>query len=189
SAGPAVAQTAISTSADGLRAEDIKIAVEGGQMPGYAAMPEKPGKRPVVIVVPEIFGMHRYQQDICRRLAKLGYFAVTLDPYFRKGDLAKMTDIKQVLPIANALEDKTMLADLDALVLSLNRMLGTTFVVISHELPSIFAIADRFIMLDRAAGTIIADGVPADLRDHASNEKVKAFMNRIPTPTPTGSNA
>ena len=116
SAGPAVAQTAISTSADGLRAEDIKIAVEGGQMPGYAAMPEKPGKRPVVIVVPEVFGMHRYQQDICRRLAKLGYFAVTLDPYFRKGDLAKMTDIKQVLPIANALEDKTMLADLDALV-------------------------------------------------------------------------
>ena len=85
-------------------------------MPAYAAMPEKPGKRPVVIVVPEIFGMHRYQQDICRRLAKLGYFAVTLDPYFRKGDLAKMTDIKQVLPIANALEDKTTLADLDALV-------------------------------------------------------------------------
>jgi ABC-type transporter Mla maintaining outer membrane lipid asymmetry ATPase subunit MlaF len=80
-------------------------------------------------------------------------------------------------------------ADLDALVLSLNRMLGTTFVVISHELPSIFAIADRFIMLDRAAGTIIADGVPADLRDRATNEKVKAFMNRIPTATPTGSTA
>lgn len=85
--------------------------------------------------------------------------------------------------------DPVTSADLDALVLSLNRMLGTTFVVISHELPSIFAIADRFIMLDRAAGTIIADGVPADLRDHATNEKVKAFMNRIPTATPTGSTA
>jgi carboxymethylenebutenolidase len=116
SAGPAVAQTAITTSSEGLKAQDLKVAVEGGQMPGYAAMPEKGGKRPVVIVVPEIFGMHRYQQDICRRLAKLGYFAVTFDPYFRKGDLSKMADIKQVLPIANALDDKTMLADLDALV-------------------------------------------------------------------------
>ena len=116
SAGPAVAQTAISTSSEGLDTADIKIAVDGGQMPGYVAAPGKPGKRPVVIVVPEIFGMHRYQQDICRRLAKLGYFAVTLDPYFRKGDLSKMTDIKEVLPIANALDDKTMLADLDALV-------------------------------------------------------------------------
>jgi len=116
SAGPVVAQTAISTSSEGLDTQDIKVSVDGGEMPGYAAMPAKPGKRAVVIVVPEIFGMHRYQQDICRRLAKLGYFAVTFDPYFRKGDLSKMTDIKEVLPIANALDDKQMLADLDALV-------------------------------------------------------------------------
>ena len=116
SAGPAVAQSAISTSADGLQASDIKVSVDGGQMPGYVAMPEKPGKRAVVIVVPEIFGMHRYQQDICRRLAKLGYFAVTFDPYFRKGDLSKMTEIKEVLAIANAVEDKQMMADIDALV-------------------------------------------------------------------------
>ena len=116
SAGPVAAQTAISTSSEGINGVDIKVKVEGGDMPGYVASPAKPGKRPVVIVVPEIFGMHRYQQDICRRLAKLGYFAVTFDPYFRKGDLSKMTDIKEVLPIANGLDDKTMLADLDALV-------------------------------------------------------------------------
>ncbi len=116
SAGPVAAQTAITTSSEGLKAIDLKVAVDAGQMPGYAAMPDKPGKRSVVIVVPEIFGMHRYQQDICRRLAKLGYFAVTFDPYFRKGDLAKLTDMKQVLPIANSLEDAQMLADLDALV-------------------------------------------------------------------------
>ena len=116
STGAAVAQTAISTSSEGLDAADIKIPVSGGDMPGYVAVSSKPGKRAVVIVVPEIFGMHRYQQDICRRLAKAGYFAVTFDPYFRQGDLAKMTDIKQVLPLANALDDQTMLADLDALV-------------------------------------------------------------------------
>ena len=116
SAGPVAAQTAITTPADGLKAMDIKVAVAGGEMPGYVAMPAKAGKRAVVIVVPEIFGMHHYQQDICRRLAKVGYFAVTFDPYFRMGDLSKMPDIKQVLPLANSLGDALMLEDLDALV-------------------------------------------------------------------------
>jgi carboxymethylenebutenolidase len=59
--------------------------------------------------------MHEYQRDICRRLAKAGYFAVTLDPYFRKGDLTKISEFKEVLAAANTLEDAQMLADLDAL--------------------------------------------------------------------------
>lgn len=115
-AGPVMAQTAISTPADGLDVKDIKVAVAGGDMPGYMAAPKKAGKYATVIVIPEIFGMHEYQKDICRRLAKAGYVGVTLDPYFRKGDLSKISDIKQVLSVANALDDATMLADLDALV-------------------------------------------------------------------------
>jgi phospholipid/cholesterol/gamma-HCH transport system ATP-binding protein len=75
-------------------------------------------------------------------------------------------------------------ADLDALILRLNRMLGTTFVVISHELPSIFTIADRFIMLDREAGTMVASGPPAELRDRSPDEKVRSFMNRSPSEHP-----
>ena len=74
--------------------------------------------------------------------------------------------------------DPVTSADLDALILRLNRMLGTTFVVISHELPSIFTIADRFIMLDADAGTMIANGPPAELRDRSPDEKVRRFMNR-----------
>ena len=116
SAGPVNAQTAITTSSDGLEVADIKVPVSGGQMPGYMAAPAKAGKYATVIVVPEIFGMHRYQQDICRRLAKLGYVGVTLDPFFRKGDLSKMTEFKEVLAAANTLDDATMLADMDALV-------------------------------------------------------------------------
>jgi carboxymethylenebutenolidase len=116
SAGPAVAQTAIKTPDDGLEAGAAQISVQGGNMPAYFAAPKKAGKRAVVIVVPEIWGMHEYQKDICRRLAKLGYYAVTFDPYFRKGELFKLTDIKDVLAAANALEDAQMLADLDALV-------------------------------------------------------------------------
>jgi phospholipid/cholesterol/gamma-HCH transport system ATP-binding protein len=78
-------------------------------------------------------------------------------------------------------------ADLDALILRLNRMLGTTFVVISHELPSIFAIADRFIMLDRDAGTMVASGPPAELRDRSPDPKVRSFMNRAPSDRPSDS--
>jgi carboxymethylenebutenolidase len=115
-AGPVMAQTAIKTSADGLDAGDIKVAVPGGEMPAYYAAPKKPGKYPVVIVVPEVFGMHEYQKDICRRLAKIGYFGITQDPFFRKGDLSKVSDIKEVMAGANSLDDATMLADLDALV-------------------------------------------------------------------------
>jgi carboxymethylenebutenolidase len=115
-AGPAVAQTAIKTSADGLEAGAVQIPVQGGNLPAYFAAPKKAGKRAAVIVIPEIFGMHEYQRDICRRLAKAGYYAITLDPYFRKGDLTKISEFKEVLAAANTLEDGQMLADLDALV-------------------------------------------------------------------------
>jgi carboxymethylenebutenolidase len=115
-AGPLNAQSAIRTSADGLDVADITVPVTGGQMPAYRAAPAKAGKYPVVIVVPEVFGMHEYQKDICRRLAKLGYFAISLDPFFRMGDLSKMTDIGAVVNLANSLPDPQMLSDLDALV-------------------------------------------------------------------------
>ena len=116
SAGPVIAQTAIKTSDEGLETGAAQISVQGGNMPAYFAAPKKAGKRATVIVVPEIWGMHEYQKDICRRLAKLGYYAISFDPYFRKGDLSKMTEIKDVLAVANTLEDTVMLADLDALV-------------------------------------------------------------------------
>jgi phospholipid/cholesterol/gamma-HCH transport system ATP-binding protein len=69
-------------------------------------------------------------------------------------------------------------ADLDALIRQLSRDFGITFVVVTHELPSIFAIADRVIMLDGPARTIIAEGRPEDLRDHSDNAWVRQFFNR-----------
>lgn len=115
-AGPVMAQTVINTPADGLEVADLKIPVSGGEMPGYMAAPAKAGKRATVLVIPEIFGMHEYQKDICRRLAKAGYVGVTLDPFFRFGDLSKIKEIREVLGHANKLEDTQMLADLDAVV-------------------------------------------------------------------------
>ena len=111
SAEPVLAQ-AIKTPMDGLEGGDVKI----GDIPAYYAVPKGKGKRPVDLVVPEIWGLHEYQKDICRRLAKLGYFGISSDPFFRGGDLSKLTDIKQVLAGANALSDQQAFADLDAVV-------------------------------------------------------------------------
>lgn len=116
SAGPVMAQQAIHTPADGLEVGDVKVPVADGAMPAYFAAPAKAGKHATVIVVPEIWGLHEYQKDICRRLAKVGYYALSADPYFRQGELWKLTDIQQVMAGANSLADTQMLADLDALV-------------------------------------------------------------------------
>lgn len=74
--------------------------------------------------------------------------------------------------------DPVTSADLDALVRRLAKTLGVTFVVVTHELPSIFAIADRVIMLDKRVKRIVATGRPADLRDHSDNPWVRQFFNR-----------
>ena len=117
SAGPIMAQQAISTSADGLQVGDAQIAAKDGQkIPAYFAAPGKAARYPVILVIPEVFGMHEYQKDICRRLALAGYVGVTQDPFHRTGDLSKISDIKEVIGKANQLTDANMKADLDALV-------------------------------------------------------------------------
>ncbi|MBM3345290.1 MAG: dienelactone hydrolase family protein [Betaproteobacteria bacterium] len=115
-AGPVMAQTAIKTPLTGLEDFELRIPVFNGNMPAYIAAPKKANKLSAIIVVPEVFGMHEYQKDICRRLANAGYVGVTFDPFFRRGDLSRMTDIKQVVGLANSLDDFQALGDMDALV-------------------------------------------------------------------------
>ncbi len=76
--------------------------------------------------------------------------------------------------------DPVTSAGLDELILSLNKNLGVTFVIVSHELASIYAVATRAIMLDGKTKGIIADGPPAELRDHDTNPDVHAFFHREP---------
>jgi phospholipid/cholesterol/gamma-HCH transport system ATP-binding protein len=76
--------------------------------------------------------------------------------------------------------DPITAANLDRTILSLRRNLGVTFVVVTHELQSIFAIADRAIMLDPVSRAIIADDKPATLRDLSSDARVRQFFNRQP---------
>jgi phospholipid/cholesterol/gamma-HCH transport system ATP-binding protein len=77
-------------------------------------------------------------------------------------------------------------AELDELILKLSRSLGVTFVVVTHELPSIYTIADRCVMLDKETKGIVATGKPEDLRDHCDNEWVRRFFNRKPATSTAG---
>jgi carboxymethylenebutenolidase len=105
----------IHTDTTGIDAGEVKIAVTGGEMPTYYARPLGAGPFPVVLVNEEIFGVHDYIKDVCRRFAKLGYLAVAPEIYFREGDITKVTDMGQLIGqfISKAPDDR-VLADLDA---------------------------------------------------------------------------
>nr|WP_321514568.1 ATP-binding cassette domain-containing protein [uncultured Pseudodesulfovibrio sp.] len=72
-------------------------------------------------------------------------------------------------------------AALDELILDLSQNLGITFVIVTHELESIYKIADRVIMLDKDVKSIVAEGDPKELRDTSENQFVRRFFLRQPT--------
>jgi carboxymethylenebutenolidase len=112
---PVSAQT-ITTGSDGLTAGEVKIATGDGDIPGYRALPASGGPFPVVLVVQEIFGVHEHIKDICRRFAKLGYFAVAAELFARQGDVSKISDVKDIMPIVAQVPDSQVMSDLDATV-------------------------------------------------------------------------
>ena len=113
---PVLAQ-AIVTDSVGLVAGEISIPVAGGKIPGYRAMPAKPGKYPVLLVVQEIFGVHEHIKDMCRRFAKQGYYAIAAEMYARQGDVSKITDIGEILStVVSKVPDAQVVSDLDAAV-------------------------------------------------------------------------
>ncbi len=107
---------AITTDRLGIIAGEVKIPVSDGTIPAYRAMPAKGKDFPVILVVQEIFGVHAYIQDVCRRLAKLGYLAIAPEMFYRQGDVSKLTDIDQIRAIVKKVPDDQVLADLDATV-------------------------------------------------------------------------
>jgi carboxymethylenebutenolidase len=112
-----IASTVITTDAKGLVAGEVSIATRSGPVPAYRAMPEKGGKFPLVLVVQEIFGVHEHIKDVCRRLAKLGYFAISVELYHRQGDVSQMTDNQEIFSnVVNHVPDSQVMSDLDAAV-------------------------------------------------------------------------
>jgi phospholipid/cholesterol/gamma-HCH transport system ATP-binding protein len=76
--------------------------------------------------------------------------------------------------------DPVTSAGLDLLIKELAHGFGITFVIVTHELASIYNIADRVIMLDARIRTVIAEGKPVELREHATDPWVRRFFNREP---------
>jgi len=108
---------AIHTDAAGLEAGEAQVAVADGHLPAYFARPQGAGPFPTVVVIEEIFGVHEYIKDTCRRLAKLGYLAVAPELYARIADLSKMTDARQIVrDVISKAPDATVLSDLDATI-------------------------------------------------------------------------
>jgi carboxymethylenebutenolidase len=105
----------IATDAQGLEAHEMRIPLKDGTyLPSYMARPAGAGRFPVVIVVSEVFGIHEYVRDVCRRFAKLGYAAVAPGFFFRAGDPAPLTDFDQIKKIVATATNEQVMGDIDA---------------------------------------------------------------------------
>jgi carboxymethylenebutenolidase len=117
SAGAVMAQTAIKTSSEGLKVGEIVVTVDGFSVPAYIAAPTGKSNLPVVLVVQEIFGVHEYIADTCRRFAKMGYLAIAPELYARQGDPTKYNVIADLIKeVVNKVPDAQVMKDLDAVV-------------------------------------------------------------------------
>lgn len=114
---PVVAQTALLTPSEGLRAEHIHYPVGGFDVPAYCTAPAGAQNLPVVLVVQEIFGLHAYIADVCRRWAHAGYLAIAPALYARQGDPASFSEIGRLMAeLVAKVPDAQVMADLDGAV-------------------------------------------------------------------------
>lgn len=115
----------IHTDEAGLICETVMVPTVDRAIPAYVARPDARGKFPTVMVVSEVFGIHEYIRDICRRLAKLGYVAMATDYFARTGDPAPIEDFAEIRRIVAAQSDAQVMGDLDA---SVQWLTGRSFI-------------------------------------------------------------
>jgi carboxymethylenebutenolidase len=101
----------IHTDTNGLVAADIEVQAKDRKIPAYIARPATKGRHAVVFVNCEVFGLHEWVKDICRRLAKAGYVALAPDLFVRAGDPSKTEDMKLVMTIVRATPEEQVLDD------------------------------------------------------------------------------
>ena len=105
----------VKTDGAGLIQSMVELSVADRKIPAFIARPLR-GKHPVVILVSEIFGLHEYIRDTCRRLAKAGYVVIAPDFFVRAGDPSAMTDFPAILKIVGQSSDKQVTGDLKAAI-------------------------------------------------------------------------
>lgn len=103
------------TDSAGLDTSDVRIPTLDGSIPAYRALPADSSSAPVVLVIQEIFGVHEHIKDVCRRFAKLGYFAIAPALYAREGDVSGMSNIGEIIAkVVSKVPDAQVASDLDA---------------------------------------------------------------------------
>lgn len=113
-AAPVATEAVIHTPADGLSHGAVTYPVGGFDVPAYWAQPEGKTDLPIVLVVQEIFGLHAYIQDTCRRFAHAGYLAIAPELYARQGDASQFPDVPTLMAqLVSKVPDAQVLADLD----------------------------------------------------------------------------
>jgi len=111
-----VAGEVISTSTDGLVTAAGTVASRDFSVPIYEARQSGSGKSPVVLILPEIFGMHEHIKDVTRRFAREGFLGITFEPYAREGGVWHLSDVAAVRKVADAVPDARVMEDLDAVM-------------------------------------------------------------------------
>jgi len=105
----------LKTDATGLEAGWVAVPLADRELPAYRALPAGGQGLATVLVVQEIFGVHEYIQDVCRRLAHAGYLAIAPELYVRQGDPTRYTDIASLVSeLVVTVHDDQVMADLDA---------------------------------------------------------------------------
>lgn len=111
----------ITTDSVGLVTQTISVRTTNSQMPAYTARPDGRGRFPVVLVISEVFGVHEYVRDVCRRLAKSGYYAIAPDFFHRVGDPAPLTDFAEIRKIVATAGNEQVMGDIAATLGHLRR--------------------------------------------------------------------
>jgi len=114
---PIMAQTAIKTPSTGLATGEGIYDVAGFSVPFFYAAPEGKKNLPVILVIQEIFGVHEYIADTCRRFAKAGYLAIAPELYARQGDPAQYAEMAKLMAeVVSKVPDAQVMGDLDGAV-------------------------------------------------------------------------
>ncbi len=134
----------IHTDDKGLVIDTVHYPSQGFNLPAYLARPAAPGRFPVAFVVNEVFGIHDYIKDTCRRLAKLGYVAIAPAFFVRAGDPAPLTDMAAVIKIVGQASDQQVMGDVGATLDFLDRQ---SFVEPGHIAITGFCWGGRVVWL------------------------------------------
>ncbi|MCI0547122.1 MAG: dienelactone hydrolase family protein [Candidatus Rokubacteria bacterium] len=115
-AADVVLAQAVKTDTQGIAAGDAEVKIGDYMMPVFEARPASGPPAPIVLAISEIWGVHEYIKDCCRRFAKAGFFAVAPELFKREGGVGQLTNVQEILKIVFAVPRKQVLGDCAAAI-------------------------------------------------------------------------